>query len=188
MSVLFNSGERSWLWWYFGVNVSTWRSQQEAYGIRCLYSGFWLLNSDSWVVTIQWVTGYSQDGHQQKIRSSGFLWRACHNRGRDSLRSFRQLCSCACIWSIPFICCRSVCQQIKKINDGFVKSKDLFFYVIPAKVRPPYWLAGSFRLFSAVADFHGSDNFETRYKSVNLFLIESIMSQWIYRLSPFLPV
>jgi len=27
MSVLFNSGERAWLWWYFGVNVSTWRSQ-----------------------------------------------------------------------------------------------------------------------------------------------------------------
>jgi hypothetical protein len=48
------------------------------------------------------------------------------------------------------------------IFDGFVKSKNLLFYVIPAEVRR----GGSFQSVSAAADFHGSDDFEIYYEAV----------------------
>ena len=54
MPILLNFGKKSWLWWYFAVNVPTWRSQSPhggIKGIRIFDSGFWLLTSGSWAAT-----------------------------------------------------------------------------------------------------------------------------------------
>ncbi len=45
--------------------------------------------------------------------------------------------------------------------DGLVKSKNLFFYVIPAKVR-----RGGYYPLVLDSRFHGSDGFETFYESI----------------------
>jgi hypothetical protein len=49
--------------------------------------------------------------------------------------------------------------------DGFVKSPVLLFFVIPAKVRR----GGLFQIFSATADFHGSDGIFDFLRSRQLF-------------------